>query len=417
MDPFRVQLTDYFPFQAYGLSIKESSRDTHGYIEREREGQRCAGEMGGSVISIMLSSGQITIYMISKFWKIWDEWDVHGVILLNLSLQIFLIFFASLRKRSKGFLPRAIWLAYLLADWAASYCVGLISNNQKAHSTKTTRDHLTAFWSPFLLLHLGGPNTITAYALEDNELWLRHLLGLIFQSGTAACIFVLTVHDNSLWFPTLLVFVAGLIKYTERTRALYVASFNAFRQSLVPDPGPDYGRFMVEFYSRRKARLPAQIVTISKLGSSSDAGGKNGSQGPNELEAVRKGFFFFQKFRGIIVDMIYSFDDRREIRRHMENKTPGEVLEVIEIELNFMYESFYTKVTVVRKWFGYCNKFVSFTFVLLAFGLFILEEKRGLDKFDTGVTYALLCGALALDTIAFVMHFFTEYTATLSLES
>lgn len=47
-----------------------------------------------------------------------------------------------------------------------------------------------AFWAPFLLVHLGGPDTITAYSLEGNELWLRHLLNLVVQVGVAFYVFV-----------------------------------------------------------------------------------------------------------------------------------------------------------------------------------------------------------------------------------
>ena len=59
---------------------------------------------------------------------------------------------------------------------------------------------LTAFWAPFLLSHLGGPDTITAYAMEDNELWLRHLLALGVQTGVALYIFLIawrisTIHS------------------------------------------------------------------------------------------------------------------------------------------------------------------------------------------------------------------------------
>ncbi|KAL4628885.1 hypothetical protein ACB092_05G270000 [Castanea dentata] len=49
-----------------------------------------------------------------------------------------------------------------------------------------------AFRAPFMLLHLGGPDTITAYAVQDNELWLRHLVGLVVQSGVALYIFLLS---------------------------------------------------------------------------------------------------------------------------------------------------------------------------------------------------------------------------------
>ena len=74
---------------------------------------------------------------------------------------------------------------------------------------------LTAFWAPFLLLHLGGPDTITAYSLEDNELWLRHLLGLGVQTGVALYIFVLAWSASHLSILSILIFCAGIIKYGE----------------------------------------------------------------------------------------------------------------------------------------------------------------------------------------------------------
>ena len=45
-----------------------------------------------------------------------------------------------------------------------------------------------AFWAPFLLLHLGGLDSITAYSLQDSELGRRHLLGLVIQVGAAGCV-------------------------------------------------------------------------------------------------------------------------------------------------------------------------------------------------------------------------------------
>ncbi|GKB50308.1 hypothetical protein Tco_0901061 [Tanacetum coccineum] len=38
-----------------------------------------------------------------------------------------------------------------------------------------------SFWVPFLLLYLGGPDSITAFALEDNELSLRHFVEIVFS--------------------------------------------------------------------------------------------------------------------------------------------------------------------------------------------------------------------------------------------
>ncbi|KAK1572177.1 hypothetical protein Q3G72_028628 [Acer saccharum] len=94
---------------------------------------------------------------------------------------------------------------------------------------------LTAFWAPFLLLHLGGPDTITTYALEDNELWLRHFLGLAIQTRMAIYVFIMAWTDSLLSILYLLMFVAGLIKYGERTWVLRKASIQTIRESIADD--------------------------------------------------------------------------------------------------------------------------------------------------------------------------------------
>jgi hypothetical protein len=173
---------------------------------------------------------------IPEVWKlIWDRWDLRGFIFLSLTLQIFLILFAPLRKHtSRNWIIMPLWTAYLLSDWAANFAVGLISSSQGNSTGKSSKGNygspspavsdnnnadLLAFWAPFLLVHLGGPDTITAFALEDNELWLRHLLGLLFQSLAALYVFFQSLPETLLWLPTMLMFISGIIKYSERTRS------------------------------------------------------------------------------------------------------------------------------------------------------------------------------------------------------
>lgn len=225
--------------------------------------------------------------------QLWDEWDIRGSILFSLFLQTFLILVAPLRKRtSSNWVMLPLWSAYLLADTVAMFTVGLISNSEsdiaktsnstatnsalgvlistssisnatKSNGTANNAD-LLAFWAPFLLLHLGGPDTITALALEDNELWQRHLFSLVSQFVTALYVFFLSLPHNKLWLPTLLMFMAGLIKYLERTRSLYLASAQIFRDSMLtePDPGPNYAKLMDEYVSKKEAKLPTRIEML-----------------------------------------------------------------------------------------------------------------------------------------------------------
>ena len=146
------------------------------------------------------------------------------------------------QKRTRSKLVHGlIWFAYLLADWIAPVAIGLISLSEGVGCEAKGNKDLMAFWASFLLLHLGGPDTITSFALEDNEFWLRHLVGLILQIVATAYIFYQSL-PNKLWAPTIMVFFVGCIKYGERTRALFLASMNQFGCSVLPkpEPGPDY---------------------------------------------------------------------------------------------------------------------------------------------------------------------------------
>ncbi|GMY32405.1 hypothetical protein FCV25MIE_27647 [Fagus crenata] len=67
-----------------------------------------------------------------------------------------------------------------------------------------------------MLLHLGGQDTITAYAVQDNDLWLRHLLRLLAQSGVVIYVLRTSWKGNWLSILSILMFLAGVIKYAER---------------------------------------------------------------------------------------------------------------------------------------------------------------------------------------------------------
>ena len=382
--------------------------------------------------------------------NLWDLWNIKAVVLLSLTLQVILILLAPLRKRTINRISILfIWVSYLLADWAASFAVGHISNGSKdsinpcdkekfvssvghyffssgkaevtscggdkqrdALSSSNNID-LLAFWAPFLLVHLGGPDTITAFALEDNELWRRHFFSLIVQLAATVYVFWLTLPKNKLWIPTLLMFGAGIIKYLERTFALFLASLNRFRESMLkePDPGPNYAKLMEEYSSKKEAGLPTHIEMTPEPGKESKLAANVKEEGRlNDVEVVIYAHRYFKIFRGLIVDLIFSFRERNESRKFFQNRTAGDALKVIELELNFIYEAFYTKVVVVHSVAGYIFRFISILFVLVAFGFFYSLDKHGFVAIDVKVTYTLLYGAIFLDLIALIMLFFSDWT-------
>ncbi|GLT34340.1 hypothetical protein SLA2020_088610 [Shorea laevis] len=172
--------------------------------------------------------------------KLWDAWNIRGLIILSLSLQAYLILFATLRKgrfARKFYVRWPTWFAYLSADWVATYTIGLIFNSDSNRTCTSTSPSppkdILVFWASFLLLHLGGPDNITSSALEDNEFWKRHLFVLLLQVGFTLYAFLKSFSKNELWLPTILVLFAGIMKYAERRVAFFCASFDHFGKDWV----------------------------------------------------------------------------------------------------------------------------------------------------------------------------------------
>ncbi|KAJ6963002.1 hypothetical protein NC652_001586 [Populus alba x Populus x berolinensis] len=253
--------------------------------------------------------------------RLWDHWNIRSAILASLSLQVFLILFASQRKRTAHKLVIfSIWSGYLLADTVANFAIGHISTSQGTSDPKhRDNNDLLAFWAPFLLVHLGGPDTITAFALEDNELWLRHMLTFATQGFATLYVFFLTLTSNKVWIPTVLLFLAGVIKYFERTYSLYRASMDQFRDSMLedPDPGPNYAKLMEEYDSKIEAKIPTEIIIIEEPDKQMQATARDTQikKLKDDLEVVQRAYYYFNIFKGLIVDLIFSFKDRNESRK------------------------------------------------------------------------------------------------------
>lgn len=115
----------------------------------------------------------------------WEEWQLRVLVLSSLFIQIFLSYSAPLRKyRIPPWFRFFIWLAYVGSDAVAIYALATLFNRHKTQGLAPMQSHnieLQALWAPILLVHLGGRDCITAYNIEDNELWRRHVLTALSQ--------------------------------------------------------------------------------------------------------------------------------------------------------------------------------------------------------------------------------------------
>ncbi|PON43587.1 hypothetical protein PanWU01x14_272780 [Parasponia andersonii] len=350
--------------------------------------------------------------------ELWKDWELRVLVLVSLSLQIVLIFFGNRRKySSKIWIRIVLWCAYLMADWVATVALGVISNNLgdviesigKGGSLDADAE-LTALWAPFLLLHLGGPDTITAYSLEDNELWLRHLMGLGVQTGVALYIFLMAWTSSSPSMLSIPVFCAGIIKYGERTWVLRSASNEKFRDSMLTpaDPGPNYSKFMQEytlkqfegFHVTADEVIEAQVLENPSLVENYSI--------PDAAELVTA-HDLLHVFKRLFVELILGFDEREKSQSLFRGISLEKAFKVVEIELGFVYDMLYTKATVIYLFQGCCLRFISFVCTLGVLVFFSLADHNQ-THIDLMVTYLLMYVAVFLDVYATFLLISSDWT-------
>lgn len=342
-----------------------------------------------------------------KLRKLWKDWDIRVAVLLSLTLQILLIILGPRRKHSPRLLIRiVVWSAYLAADAVATFALGTLSNNltdlydEKAESQDPNTE-LMAFWAPFLLLHMGGPDTITAYALEDNELWLRHFLGLIMQTVIALYVFLMAWTGSQLSILSILMIVAGFIKYGERTWALRSASSDKLRESTFVDRVSE-SQFSDDFKGelvRKSAEgyivgedrfievpLPIDLSIINEHSDISEEGKLLTSYGLIELT------------KRLFVDSVLTSKDRDTTRTVFRNMSSENAFQVIEICLGFMYDFFYTKASLLHTQWGVGLRLVTSFITCLSLALFtLLVDRNKYSTVDISTTWILLVVAVILE--------------------
>ncbi|MBA0807521.1 hypothetical protein Gohar_023324 [Gossypium harknessii] len=330
--------------------------------------------------------------------SLWLKWELRAMVVLSLSVQIILIKFGNRRKNSGRYLKIVsllVWTMYLFADWLATVALSTLLRSRKEQITSP----LVIFWTPFLLLHLGGPDTITAYSLSDNELWPRHLFGLCFQVGVALYVYVKfwTLTVTKLTYLAIPIFIVGIIKYGERVRALFQASNVRFRKSV---------------FSTDKA-LELE-VELSQGASKSDItleGYLDRKQIKKKYRYLYRAFLLFQVFRPMFSDLkLRIYNKLAYIFELGENVVAEEAFKIVEIELGFLYDLLYTKIPIVITRIGVILRIISLSLITSTLIAFLLVVgKHGYSKVDIGISYLLMVGAIFLELYSAFLHLSSDW--------
>ncbi|CAM0885535.1 unnamed protein product [Alopecurus aequalis] len=242
---------------------------------------------------------------------------VQILVLLSLGQQVILFLCAGVRRsetsRCRPVRVLLLWLAYNFGDTFATYTLAHLS------FFTVVGDHpLVTLWAPFLLLHLAGPDNIAAYALQDNQLWLRSLQK-VFAQVTAAGYFLYTCRnssDNLLGIASGLMFVVGVFKYWERWLALQRGNLGSISDSLRKKLVPA---------SMNSHAVHPQDVKLKEI----DKGVKT----LDEESSVRRAHSLFHICKCGMVDSSEDEAGRQNIEAKMEGV---EFWTIIEIELSLI---------------------------------------------------------------------------------
>ncbi|KAG0524831.1 hypothetical protein BDA96_06G002000 [Sorghum bicolor] len=321
-----------------------------------------------------------------KLVNLWNEWGLQILVLVSFGLQVFLLVFGGVRRHSNSTaLMFFLWSAYLLADSTAIYTLGHLSVD-----SRSDEHQLVAFWAPFLLLHLGGPDNITAYALEDNALWLRHLQTLAVQVlGAAYVIYEYIVNRGALLLlASMSMFVAGLLKYGERIWALKCGNISSIRSSI----------------SIRKVKTdPYQLLALST----------------SEEDLLLGAHSQFDICKGVFADIIMLPNPSLRSQskpRSVISYLGDDLYKLVEMELSLMYDFLYTKAAVIHTWYGFCIHFISLFGTATTFLLFQLSINNSGNRYsrvDVAISYVLLVGALVLEIISVCRAVLSTWTCSL----
>jgi hypothetical protein len=298
----------------------------------------------------------------------WSEWEIQAVVAVSFSLQVILFFLAGIRRYSIwSVLKVLLWLVYLLADSAAIYALGHMS--MSLSKTSSDKNQLVAFWAPFLLLHLGGQDTITAYALEDNKLWLRHLLNMFVQVvGTGYVLYKHIIADKAtILSAAVLVSLSGFVKYSERIWALRCASkgYSGMPYRTGAKPAENC------FTRNERFRTYATSVLSSHICQ-------------------------YHYVKPVIIDRTGPSIFASTIVPQLEIKYT-EVYRGIGMQLALTYDMLYTKAVVIHTWYGHIIRAISFLSCFGALVAFIRSKRDRYSTPDTVFTFVLLGGACALE--------------------
>ncbi|KAL9361121.1 hypothetical protein Peur_043906 [Populus x canadensis] len=310
--------------------------------------------------------------------ELWNEWQIRSLMLIGLLLQIILTILGERRKYTVG-LGDFLWLAYLSADSVAMFSLGILA---RSVANSTNPNLIPVFWAPILLVHIGGPGTISAYSMHEvDKLLINHLLQLVTRIGVVGYV-LFRLRENAFMLVAIPIFISGMIKYGER---IWVFKRNKESNNLSQQP------------SAKRPCIPFEDL-FSFTESSS------------EVRYLHEARLLFNTSKRLFQSLDLVNFDQRITYELVSEKEAEEAFQLTEIELGLKYDRLYSKVATIS-WHRFIIRSVTFLssiFALVSFSIMI-KSKSVYSKNDRIISYVLLSGVVCLESYSIIGHLFSDW--------
>ncbi|CAD6267602.1 unnamed protein product [Miscanthus lutarioriparius] len=345
--------------------------------------------------------GMMLTMILAQSVQWWSEWGFRITVVSSLGANLVVGILSGTRRRSAarwlwallGEVAKLfVWLAYQVAEAAATSALGSLSLCGSDASEEEKQ--VVAFWAPFLLLHLGGPDNLTAYALEDNKISNRKWL----EIGVRILVVIYTINNNThrggrswalLLAASVVMLVAGVVRYVERAYALRKANLDSMQEDASSSSRKD--DFKMLKCRIKRAKRQGQLF--------------------RDGEALLLAQDLFPIWRHALVGSSVdpaSISPRQEASEMILSEWDWESMcMVAEMELSLIYEFLYTKAILAHTWHYYLIRLLSPLFTAAAAFLFCFwlhpdKQQQGDDGHRVrgsfvGITYALLAITFLMD--------------------
>lgn len=264
--------------------------------------------------------------------------------------------------------------------------------------------------------HLAGQDQITAYSIQDNELWGRHVVTLVAQVAIALYVFCQSWSgDRRLLVAAILLFIIGIYKFSTKPWALKRATFG----NLVDSPASVARRKKLTGFSRRgtdcwsRWTTPLTCFVAEDIEEEVNAWQQAWAE-QRETEATKEELSLceyvqnaqqeedgpasevFLAQTGVLfaAGLLVPYSRRLKILQFMRKfarKKNISAFTIVRKGLDKVYYRLYTRAKVAFTLIGVNVRILTISLAVAAIALFARTPKPHDDGADIKVTYILFC--------------------------